>query len=181
MADIYIEKKDLDLDLLFDLVVEDNDLKKDNTYITAAMMSIFTDASKPQIGTQIDGKILGNENYNIDKLSQENIKAYEDGILKAVQWLIDDSIVTNIVVETEKTGNRLDVNITFTTDSENDDNLKYSLDESLNILGEFIVEDISYIIDGGTPTSIDSFIFAIDGGTPSTISDIINAIDGGVI
>ena len=134
MADIYLKKEDLENDLLFDMVVDNNDLQRDDTYITASMISIFTDASKPQIGTQIDGKILGNENYNIDKLSQENIKAYEDGILKAVQWLIDDSIVTNIIVETEKIGNRLNVKIVFTTDSENENNLIYSLDESLELL-----------------------------------------------
>ena len=134
MADIFLKKEDLEDDLLFDIVVDNNDLVKDDTYITASLISIFTDASQPQIGTQIDGKTLGNENYNIDKLSQENIKAYEDGILKATQWLIDDSIVTNIIVETEKVGNRLNVKIVFTTDSENEDNLIYSLDESLELL-----------------------------------------------
>lgn len=134
MADIYLKKQDVELDLLFDLVVENNDLVKDNTYLTASMLSIFTDASKPQIGTQIDGKILGNENYNVDKLSQENIKAYEYGLIKALQWLIDDSIVTKIDIETEKVGNRLNVKIVFTTDAENEDNLIYSLDESLEIL-----------------------------------------------
>ena len=134
MADIYLKKEDLELDLLFDLVVENNDLERDNTYLTASMLSIFTDASQPQIGTQIDGKTLGNENYNIDKLSQENIKAYEDGLLKALQWLIDDSIVTKIEIETEKLGNRLNVKIVFTTDAENEDNLIYSLDESLELL-----------------------------------------------
>jgi len=134
MADIYLEKQDLETDLLFDLVVENNDLKKDNTCITASLLSIFTDASQKQIGTQIDGKILGNENYNVDKLSQENIKAHEDGLIKALQWLIDDSIVTKIEIETEKVGNRLNVKIVFTTDAENEDNLIYSLDESLEIL-----------------------------------------------
>lgn len=137
MADIYLKKKDLELDLLFDLVVENNDLQKDNTYLTASVMSIFTDASKRQIGTQIDGKIIGNRNYNVDKLSQENIKNYEDGVKESVQWLLDDKIVTKIEVSTKKTGNRLDVNITFTTDAENEDNLIYSLDENMDILDEF--------------------------------------------
>lgn len=134
MADLYLKKEDLELDLLFDLVVEDNDVEKDDTYITASLLSIFTDASKPQIGTQIDGQILGNTEYNLNKLSEENIKAYEDGLRVALQWLLDDKIITKLEISTEKDGNRLDVVITFTTDSENQDNLIYSLDEKLEIL-----------------------------------------------
>ncbi len=134
MADIYLKKEDLELDLLFDLVVENNDLQKDNTYVTASLLSIFTDASQRQIGTQIDSKTLGNKNYNVDKLSVDNIKDYESGLLEALQWLLDDRIVTNIEISTEKIGNRLDIKITFTTDSENEDNLIYSLDENLEIL-----------------------------------------------
>lgn len=134
MADIYLKKQDIELDLLFDLVVENNDLQKDNTYVTASLLSIFTDAGQRQIGTQIDGKTLGNKNYNIDKLSDDNIKDYENGLLEALQWLLDDRIVTNIEISTEKIGNRLDIKITFTTDSENEDNLIYSLDENLEIL-----------------------------------------------
>jgi len=134
MADLYLKKEDLELDLLFDLVVEDNDVEKDDTYITASLLSIFTDASKPQIGTQIDGQILGNTEYNLNKLSEENIKAYEDGLRVALQWLLDDKIVAKIEISTEKDGNRLNIQITFTTDSENQDNLIYSLDEKLEIL-----------------------------------------------
>ena len=134
MADIYLKKQDLETDLLFDLVVENNDLQRDNTYVTASLLSIFTDASQRQIGTQIDGKILGNKNYNVDKLSADNIKDYESGLLEALQWLLDDRIVTNIEIETEKIGNRLNIKITFTTDLENEDNLIYSLDENLEIL-----------------------------------------------
>ena len=134
MADIYLKKQDVELDLLFDLVVENNDLQKDNTYVTASLLSIFTDASQRQIGTQIDGKTLGNKNYNVDKLSIDNIKDYESGLLESLQWLLDDRIVTNIDIETEKIGNRLNIKITFTTDSENEDNLIYSLDENLEIL-----------------------------------------------
>ncbi len=132
--DIYLEKKDLEVDLLFDMVVENNDIKSDPTYITASLLCIFTDASQKQIGTQIDGKILGNLNYNVDKLSQENVKAYEDGLKSALQWLIDDSIVRNIAILTQKQGNRLDVSITFTTDTDNKDNLIFSLDQELDIL-----------------------------------------------
>lgn len=137
MADIYIKKQDVELDLLFDMVVENNDVKRDDSYVTASLLSIFTDASKRQIGTQIDGQTLGNKEYNVDKLSQENIKAYQDGLKKSLQWLIDDKIVKAISISAEKKGNRLDVRITFTTDSENDDNLIYSLDEQLSILDNF--------------------------------------------
>lgn len=132
--DIYLKKEDIEQDLIFDLAIENNSAKSDNTYLAASLMSIFTDASKPQIGTQIDGKVLGNTEYNIDKLSQENIKKYEKGLRASLKWLLDDKIVTKINIFTEKTGNRLDVSITFTTDSENSDNLKYSLDEKFEIL-----------------------------------------------
>lgn len=134
MADLYLKKKDLEQDLLFDLVVDNNDIEKDNTYLTASLMSIFTDGSQRQIGTQIDGKTLGNKEYNINKLSEENIKAYENGLRESLQWLLDSKIVTKIQISTEKAGNKLNVQIIFTTDSENEDNLIYSLDEKLNIL-----------------------------------------------
>ena len=134
MADIYLQKQDLETDLLFDIVVENNDIKLDNTYATAALLSIFTDASERQIGTQIDGSTVGNKNYNVDKLSTENIKAYKDGTLAALQWLISDGIVKTITVETEKIRNRLNVRIEFDTDAENELNLIYSLDESMEIL-----------------------------------------------
>jgi len=183
MADIYLKKEDLELDLLFDMVVENNDLQTDNTYVTASLLSIFTDASQPQIGTQIDGKILGNKNYNLDKLNEENIKAYEDGLKESLQWLLDDKIVTNIQISTEKNGNRLDIKITFTTDSENEDNLIYSLDEKLEILGEEIEEvaDILYIINGGSAETVESITTEVDGGNPNTISLILDIIDGGIL
>ena len=134
MADIYLKKQDVELDLLFDIVVENNDIQRDNTYLTASLMSIFTDANQKQIGTQIDGKVLGNVNYNVDKLSNDNVKAYEDGLKTALKWLLDDKIVTKIDISTDKIGNRLNVQITFTTDDENEDNLIFSLDESMEIL-----------------------------------------------
>ena len=136
MADIYVKKQDLETDFFFDLVVENNDLQRDDTYLTASLMSIFTDASQKQIGEQIDGKTVGNKEYNLNKLSTENIKAYEEGLRDALQWLLDDKIVTKIEIETEKKGNRLDVKISFTTDAENKDNLIYSLDESMQLLDD---------------------------------------------
>lgn len=132
--DLYIKKEDLETDIYFDAVLSSNDLKKDSSYVTASLMCIFTDGSKNQIGTQIDGKVFGNKNYNIDKLSVENIKNYEDGLYECLQWLIDDKIVSSIFIETKKVSNILKVNISFTTDSKNNDNLIFSLDESLSIL-----------------------------------------------
>ena len=132
--DIYVKKQDLESDIFFDAIVSDNSLEKDDTYITASLMCIFTDGSKKQIGTQIDGSILGNKNYNIKKLSVENIKNYEDGILESLEWLIDDEIVTTIEIETEKSGNLLKVRIVFNGNSESENNLIYSLDENLDIL-----------------------------------------------
>jgi len=132
--DIYVKKQDLESDIFFDAIVSNNTLQKDDTYITSSLMCIFTDGSKNQIGTQIDGSILGNKNYNIKKLSVENIKNYEDGILECLEWLIDDEIVSTIEIETEKSGNLLKVRIVFNGNDESSDNLIFSLDENLDIL-----------------------------------------------
>lgn len=134
MADIYLSKKDLDTDILFDIVEKDNDILRDDSYLTASILCIFTDASTHQIGEQIDGIVIGNREYHIEKLSDENIKKNEDGIREALQWLIDDEIVSKIDIESIKNGNRLDRKITFTTMKGTNDNLIYSLDEKLNIL-----------------------------------------------
>ncbi len=132
--DIYIKKQDLESDIFFDAIVSNNTLEKDDTYITASLMSIFTDGSKKQLGTQIDGSTLGNKNYNIKKLSVDNIKDYIDGQYESLQWMIDDSVVSNIEIETEKDGNLLKVRTIFTGNDGSIDNLIYSLDENLDIL-----------------------------------------------
>jgi len=134
MADIYLKKENLETDFIIDIFEENNDIMKDESYVTASILSIFTDASKKQIGEQIDGKTLGNRNYFIEKLSEENIKLNEDGVRDSLQWLIDDGIVTKIDITSTKIGNRLDRNISFTTAKGNNDNLIYSLDENLKIL-----------------------------------------------
>ena len=137
MADIFLNKKVLDnVDIFFDIELDGNDLKKDDTILTATLISIFTDASKPQIGTQIDGNTLGNPYYNLNKLSDENIKKYKEGILIALKWLIDDGVVIDVEVETQKQGNRLNIIISFNIDNENDLNIIYNLDESMDILLE---------------------------------------------
>lgn len=135
MADIYLNKIDLDfIDTFFDIELDGNNLVTDDTIRTATLISIFTDASIPQIGTQIDGNTLGNKYYNISKLSLENIKLYEKGLKDSLNWLIDDRIVEKINVETEKKGNSLLVEITFTLDNENETNVIFNLDEKMNIL-----------------------------------------------
>jgi len=137
--DIYLRKEYLEA--IFDIFVENNDIELDDTYLTASMISIFTDGSKRQIGTQIDGGTIGNKAYHIDKLSDENIKGYREGLYECLNWLILDKIVIKIDIATEKIGNRLNVSITFTTDDENQDNLKYSLDEKMKILDANFIED----------------------------------------
>ena len=136
--DIYLQEHIIDSEFFFDSVVENNDIKRDDSYITASILCIFTDASKKQIGTQIDGKVLGNREYHLDKLSDENIKKNEDGLRDSLQWLIDDGIVNKIDIISIKIGNRLDRTITFHTSKENKDNLIYSLDENLNILTKVV-------------------------------------------
>lgn len=132
--DLYVKKEDLETDIIFDLVVGDNDVSKDGSYLTASLLSIFTDGSKPQIGTQIDGSIIGNMNYNISKLSEENIKNYKNGLIKSLKWLITDRIVLSYIVEVEKKANRLNIKITFKKIDDDTDSLIYSLDENFELL-----------------------------------------------
>jgi len=136
--DIYLQDHIIGTDFFFDTAVENNDTKKDDSYITASILSIFTDASKRQIGTQIDGKTVGNKEYHLEKLSDENIKKNENGLREALQWLIDDGIVNKIDILSVKNGNRLDRTIIFYGNNENKDNLIYSLDENLNILTKIV-------------------------------------------
>ena len=135
MADIFLDLKNIDfIDTFFDIEVDGNNLVTDNTIRTATLISIFTDASITQIGTQIDGNTIGNKHYNISKLSLENIKLYEKGLNDSLNWLILDKIVEKIGIITEKKGNSLQVEITFTLDSENETNVIFNLDEQMNIL-----------------------------------------------
>jgi len=132
--DIYVKKEDLETDIAFDIIISNNDLLTDDTIVTATLMSILTDGSRLQIGTQIDGKIVGNPYYNIEKLSEINVKNYKLGLEQSLKWLIDSKIVQKITVEVQKKSNILLVNITLLTEKENDLNLIFSLDENLQIL-----------------------------------------------
>ncbi len=136
MADLLLNKEDLNEDIFFDLVLDGNDIEKDDSILTATLISIFTDGSKPYIGTSLNGVVLGNQYYNINKLSAENIKLYKQGIKDSLQWLITDGIVESNTVVVEKYGNRLNVEITQVIDEENTNNLKYSLDEELEIIDD---------------------------------------------
>ena len=137
MADIYLKKIDTETDLYFDAVVEGNDLKTDNTILTAVILSIFTDGSKPYIGNQINGNTYGNKQYNISKLSDENIKKYENGLYECLQWLIDDTIVSAIIVTvTRVSSNAITVYINLTLADQNTTNIIYSLDERMEIIDD---------------------------------------------
>jgi phage gp46-like protein len=137
MADIFLKKIDTETDLYFDAVVEGNDLTRDDTILTAVILSIFTDGSKPYIGNQINGNIYGNKQYNISKLSDENIKKYENGLYECLQWLIDDNIVSAIVVTVTKVApNVITVYIKLTLEGQNSTNVIYSLDERMEIIDD---------------------------------------------
>lgn len=136
MADLFLKKEDLNNDIFFDLVLDGNDIKQDDSILTATMIAIFTDGSKPYIGTALNDVVLGNPYLNIKKLTDENIKLYEKGIKDSIQFLIDDGIVKNNTVVIEKIGNRLNVEITQVIDEENTNNLKFSLDEQLEIIDD---------------------------------------------
>ncbi|MDA0778786.1 MAG: hypothetical protein O3C19_06970, partial [Bacteroidetes bacterium] len=102
--------------------------------LTATLIAIFTDGSKPYIGTAINGVAIGNKQYHIDKLSESNIKLFEQGLRDSLQFLIDDGIVSSNKIITEKIGNRLNIEITQIIDEENSNNLKFSLDEKMEIV-----------------------------------------------
>ena len=135
MADIYLNNSNIDfIDTFFDIEIDGNGLATDNTLRTATLLSIFTDASIPQIGTQIDGNTYGNKYYNINKLSQDNIKLYEKGLKDSLNWLIVDKIVEKLDIIIEKKNNSLVIEITFTLDSENETNVIFNLDEQMQIM-----------------------------------------------
>ena len=135
MADIYLNNSNIDfIDTFFDIEVDENNLATDDTLRTATLISIFTDASIPQIGTQIDDNTYGNKYYNINKLSQDNIKLYEKGLKDSLNWLIVDKIVEKLDIIVENKNNSLLVEIIFTLDSENNTNVIFSLDEKMQIM-----------------------------------------------
>lgn len=138
MADIYLNKTDLETDFYFDTVVTGNDLEKDNTILTATIISIFTDASKPYIGNVLNNSnIYGNKHYNIKKLSDDNIKLYEKGIKDSIKWLIDDGlVVSNEVVVTRVKSNMITVYINQFLEDDTSVNVIYSLDENMEILDD---------------------------------------------
>lgn len=136
MSDFLLKKSDLSNDILFDLELDGNDIKKDNSILTATLISIFTDGSQPYFGTQLNNVVLGNQYYHINKLSEENIRNYRQGIAKSLQWLIDDGIVSSNTVIVEKYGNRLNVKITQVLNDGNSNNLIYSLDENMEIIDD---------------------------------------------
>ena len=138
MADIYLNKTDLETDFYFDTVVTGNDLEKDNTILTATIISIFTDASKPYIGNVLNNtNVYGNKYYNIKKLSDDNVKLYEKGIKDSIKWLIDDGlVVSNEVIVTRVKSNMITVYINQFLADDTSVNVIYSLDENMEILDD---------------------------------------------
>ena len=139
MADLVLLKSNIDNFLTFDLELIMNDFQSDNSIYTATIISVFTDSSKPYIGDFLDNPIkLGNVNYNVDRLTPENVRLYKQGLEKSLQWLIDDNIVVSNNITVTKRSNKLDIIINQIVDTDNKLNLIYSLDQNLEILDDNI-------------------------------------------
>lgn len=134
--DLFLKKEDLENDIIFDLMLENNDIKKDNTILASTLLSIFTDASKTNISEFIDGKIYGIKYYNINKLSEDNIKLYKKGLKDALNFLIEDNIVISNNIDVKAINNKIYVTIEQILDDNNTNNLKYSLDNNLELLND---------------------------------------------
>lgn len=134
--DLFLKKEDLEDDIIFDLILEDNDIKKDNTILASTLLSIFTDASKTNISEFIDGKLYGIKYYNINKLSEDNIKLYKKGLEDALNFLIEDNIVISNNIDVKAINNKIYVTIEQILDGNNSNNLKYSLDKNMELLND---------------------------------------------
>ena len=134
--DLFLKKEDLENDIIFDLMLENNDIKKDNTIMTSTLLAIFTDANKTNISEFIDGKIYGNKYYNINKLSENNIKLYKKGLEDALGFLIEDNIVLSNNIDVKAVNNKIYVTIKQILDDNNTNNLKYSLDDNMELLND---------------------------------------------
>lgn len=134
--DLFLKKEDLENDIIFDLMLENNDIKKDNTILASTLLAIFTDASKTNISQFIDNNIYGNKYYNINKLSEDNIKLYKKGLEDALNFLIEDNIVINNNIDVKAINNKIYVTIEQILDDNNTNNLKYSLDTNMELLND---------------------------------------------
>lgn len=138
MADIYIKKEDLGkVDLFFDLEVVNSDIVRDDSILTATIISIFTDGSKKQISELIDDKKLGNEEYSLSRLSDENIRKYEKGLEKSLKWLIEDELAEKITATCKKQGNRLNTIINIRLNDRTEHNIIYNTDNNMEILDDY--------------------------------------------
>ena len=134
--DLFLKKEDLENDIIFDLILENNDIKKDNTILASTLLAIFTDSSKTNISEFIDGKIYGIKYYNINKLSEDNIKLYKKGLEDALNFLIEDNIVISNNIDVKAINNKIYVTIEQILDDNNTNNLKYSLDTNMELLND---------------------------------------------
>lgn len=134
--DLFLKKEDLENDIIFDLMLENNDIKKDNTILASTLLAIFTDASKTNISEFIDNQIYGIKYYNINKLSEDNIKLYKKGLEDALNFLIEDNIVISNNIDVKAINNKIYVTIEQILDDNNTNNLKYSLDNNMELLND---------------------------------------------
>ena len=134
--DLFLKKEDLENDIIFDLMLENNDIKTDNTILASTLLAIFTDGSKTNISQFIDNKIYGNKYYNINKLSEGNIKLYKKGLKDALNFLIEDNIVISNNIDVKAINNKIYVTIEQILDDNNTNNLKYSLDTNMELLND---------------------------------------------
>ena len=134
--DLFLKKEDLENDIIFDLMLENNDIKTDNTILASTLLAIFTDGSKTNISQFIDNKFYGNKYYNINKLSEDNIKLYKKGLEDALNFLIEDNIVISNNIDVKAINNKIYVTIEQILDDNNTNNLKYSLDTNMELLND---------------------------------------------
>lgn len=115
-----------------DLLMIDNDLASERGLVTAAVLSLFTDArakddDKPPSGhpddrrgwwadefAEVEGDKYGSRLWLLDRstLSNESLRRADEYIREALAWMIEDRVVASIDVTITKVApNRADVEI----------------------------------------------------------------------
>ena len=129
-----------------DILFANNDIVKDEGLETAVLISLFTDA-RAEDGDDIpdpdndkrgwwgdlvneDNGILGSRLWTLSrsKITTENLTLTEGFAAQALQWLIDDEIVSSISVTAERNAddvNRVDLLVEIKKEGEDPVLLKY--------------------------------------------------------
>lgn len=134
----------------FDLVIENSDLKIDNGLETAVAISLLTDGrvkkedlphlEKDQKGwwgdmyPDIDLDKIGSRLWLIDrsKVTDETLRRSEELCEEALQWMIEDGLADEIIVESEYNENKhLIINIQITRPDEEDERYSVLWDEQI--------------------------------------------------